>query len=181
MSLFGFGKRSRKRRSRRSSRRSRRVSRRRSRRSRRGSRRGSFERVGNKVHIVGKKGKTKVLKIKKDKDGREFYVSGKRKTKHFLEGGKVGKRSRRGSRRSRRVSRRRSRRSRRSRRVSRRRSRRSRRFGYMKNTLLNFMGNFQPAEMSLAQSTTGMSAPQMIRHMKGVPLSVRSNFYTNIV
>jgi hypothetical protein len=51
----------------------------------------------------------------------------------------------------------------------------------MKDTLLNFMGNFQPpAQMSLAQSTTGMSAPQMIGHLKGIPLSVRSNFYTNI-
>lgn len=157
MSVFGFGKRSRRRRSRRSKRRSR--------RSRRRSR-GSFERVGNKIHIAGRKGK-KVLKIKKDKDGREYYVSGKRKTKHFLEGGK----SRRRSRRSRRGSRK-SRRGRRSRR---------RHFGYMKDTLLNFMGNFQPAQMSLAQSTTGMSAPQMIGHMKGVPLSVRSNFYTNIV
>jgi hypothetical protein len=126
MSLFGFGKRSRRRSHR--SRRSKRVSRR--------SRRGSFERVGNKVHVVGKKGKTKVLKIKKNAEGREYYVSGKRKTKHFL-GGKVRK-----SRRSRRVSRRKSRKSRR---VSRRKSRRSRRrFGYMKNSLLNMMGNFQP-------------------------------------
>jgi len=162
MSLFGFGKRSRRR-----SRRSRRVSRSRSRRSKK----GSFERVGNKVHVSGKRGKTKVLKIKRDKDGREYYVSGKRKTKHFLEG-----KGRRRSRRSRK-SRRRSRRSRKS-----RRSRRSRRrFGYMKNTLLNFMGNFQPsAQMSLAQSTTGMSAPQMIGHVKGISKSDLSNFYTNI-
>lgn len=51
----------------------------------------------------------------------------------------------------------------------------------MKDSLLDIMGNFQPSSMmSLAQSTTGMSAPQMINHMKGVPLSVRSNFYTNI-
>lgn len=157
MSLFGFGKRSRRRsrtrrsRSRRSrSRRSR--SRRRSRRSR--GRKGSFERVGNKIHIVGRKGK-KILKIKKNKDGREYYISGKRKTKHFLD--KVSKRR------------------------TRRRSRSGRRFGYMKNTLLDFMGNYQPAQMSLAQSTTGMSAPQMIAHMNRIPLSVRSNFYTNIV
>ncbi len=52
----------------------------------------------------------------------------------------------------------------------------------MKDSLLNIMGNFQPsAQMGFAQSTTGMSAPQMINHMRGVPLSVRSNFYTNIV
>lgn len=142
MSLFGFGKRSRRRS---------RKSKRRSRRSRR-SRKSSFERVGNKIHISGRKGKTKVLKIKKNKDGREYYVSGKRKTKHFLDSRKTRK-----SRKSR------------------------RRFGYMKNTLLNYMGNFQPpAMMSLAQSTTGYSAPQMIGHMDDVALSNRSNFYTNI-
>jgi len=51
----------------------------------------------------------------------------------------------------------------------------------MKNSLLNYMGNFRPSsQMSLAQSTTGMSAPQMVGHMRGVPLSLRSNFYTNI-
>ena len=108
----------------------------------------------------------KVLKVKKDREGREYYTSGKRKTKHFLEG---KARRRRGSRRSRRGSRRRS------------RGRRRRSFGYMKNSLLDIMGNFQPpAMMSLAQSTTGMSAPQMIGHIGGIPKSLRSNFYTNI-
>ena len=162
MSLFGFGKRSRKRRSRRvsrkgrSSRRSRRGSRRRG--SRRRSRRNSgIERIGNKVKVAGRGGKIKSLKVKKDKEGREYYVSGKRKTKHFLE----GKKRRRSTRR--------------------RRSAR-RNFGYMKNGLINMMGNFRPsAQMSLAQSTTGMSAPQMIGHMNGIPPSLRSNFYTNIL
>ena len=89
----------------------------------------------------------KSLKIKVDHEGREYYVSGKRKTKHFLDS-----------------------------KVSRRRRRR---FG---GSLLNIMGNFQPpAMMSLAQSTTGDSAPQMINHMRGIPLGLRSNFYTNIV
>ena len=51
----------------------------------------------------------------------------------------------------------------------------------MKNTLLNFMGNFNPpAQMSLAQSTTGMPANQMINHMNNVSKSDRSNFYTEI-
>ncbi len=52
----------------------------------------------------------------------------------------------------------------------------------MKNSLLNMMGNFRPsAEMSLAQSTTGMSAPQMMQHVGGISKSDLSNFYTNIV
>ena len=166
MSIFGFGKRSRSRRSRRvNRRRNRRSNRRRSRRSnlRRHSRKGSLAHwksfahsksfavhmtIGNKIYFI-KNNKTKVFKIKKNKDGRRYYVSGKRK--HFLDS-KVHRRSHRRS------------------------------FGYMKNTLLNYMGNFQPsAKMSLAQSTTGMSAPQMIGHMNQVPLSSRSNFYTNIV
>jgi hypothetical protein len=148
MSSFEFGKRSRKRRSSRS----RRVSkgRSRSRRSRsRHSRRGSYKRVGNKINVVVR-GKTKSLKVKKNKEGREYYVSGKRRTKHFLEGSvKRSKRS----------------------------SRSRRKFG----GLIDIMGNFSPAEMSLAQSTTGLSAPQMIRHIGEIPPSLRSNFYTNLI
>ncbi len=34
--------------------------------------------------------------------------------------------------------------------------------------LLSMMGNFSPAEMSLAQSTTGLSAPQMRMHLEGI-------------
>jgi len=42
------------------------------------------------------------------------------------------------------------------------------------------MGNFRPsAEMSLAQSTTGMSASQMEQHMAGIPMNLRANFYQN--
>lgn len=151
MSLFGFGRR---RRSRRGSKRSKR-----SRRSRRGSKRSrrsssKHERVGNKLKIVGKGGKVKSFKIRKTEHGLEYYVSGKRKTKHFLGGVKKH---------------------------SRRKHRRSRKFGYMKDSLLDIMGNFQPsAEMSLAQSTTGLSAPQMISHMNDISLNNRSNFYTNV-
>ena len=47
----------------------------------------------------------------------------------------------------------------------------------MKNGLLSYMGNFQPALMSLAQSTTGMSAPQMSGHVGGIPKSLLSNFF----
>jgi len=48
----------------------------------------------------------------------------------------------------------------------------------MKNSLLDFMGNFQPsAQMSLAQSTTGMSAPQMMRHLGNTPANLKANFY----
>ncbi len=111
------------------------------------SRRSKSKRVGNRINIV-KRGRSKSFKIKKNKDGREYYMSGKKKTKHFLSKKK-------------------------------RHSKRSRKFG--SGGLINIMGNFNPpAQMSLAQSTTGMSAPQMFGHMKGVPLSLRSNFYTNI-
>lgn len=128
MSMFEFGKKTR--------------------RNRRSLRRGSVERKGNRISIRSVRGKTKILKIRKNFDGREYYVSGKRKTKHFLD---------------------------------KRKSRRKRHFGYMKDGLINYMGNFQPnSQMSLAQSTTGMSASQMIDHLKNIPSSVRSNFYTNI-
>jgi hypothetical protein len=52
----------------------------------------------------------------------------------------------------------------------------------MKDGLLSMMGNFRPpAEMSLAQSTTGMSPDQMRQHMAGIPPALRSNFFNNIV
>lgn len=141
--------------------------------SRRTNRRRSIKkyikRVGNKVHVNSRGGKIKILKVKVNKNGREYYVSGINKTKHYLS--KRRKVSRKASRRgSRRGSRRRSRRGSR---------RRSRKFGYNKNTLLSMMGNFAPAEMSLAQSTTGLSPEQMIIKMDNTPLSNRSNFYTN--
>ena len=90
------------------------------------------------------------------------------------------RRSRRRRSRRRRSRRSRRRRSKRSRRRRRRKRSRRRRFGYMKNGLLSYMGNFQPALMSLAQSTTGMSAPQMSGHVGGIPKSLLSNFYTEI-
>jgi hypothetical protein len=142
MTSFGFGRRSRKRKTRRS---------RRSRRSRRVSRRSRLGRVGNRINVAGRGGKIKSLKIKTTKDGRQYYVTGKRKTKHYLEGS--GKRRRRGSRSG-------------------------RRFG--NDSLLSIMGNFSPAQMSLAQSTTGMSAPQALGHLRGISKSNLSNFYTNI-
>jgi len=108
-----------------------------------------FERVGNRVHVLGRGGKLKKLKIKMDrKSGREYYVSGKRKTKHYIEG-KV------------------------------RRRRRS--FGSGASSTLGMMGNFRPpAQMSLAQATTGFSAPQMANHLMGIRKSDLSNFYTEI-
>jgi hypothetical protein len=100
------------------------------------------KRVGNKLKIVSR-GKTKTFKVKKNCDGREYYVSGKRKTKHYL-------------------------------------SKKRRHFGNSKGSLIDIMGNFRPeAEMSFAQSTTGMSAPQMLNHMGDVPLNLRANNYTN--
>jgi hypothetical protein len=52
----------------------------------------------------------------------------------------------------------------------------------MKDSLLDYMGNFQPsAQMSLDQSTTGLSAPQMITHVDNISPRNRSNFYTEIM
>lgn len=152
MFLFGFGNRSRRRRTkRRGSKRSKSRKHRHSRKSRRVSyrkrRSSKIQRVGNKVNIIGRGGKIKSFKVKTNmKNGRDYYVSGKRKTKHYL--------------------------------TAKRRT--SRRFGSGKDSLLNMMGNFSPAEMSLAQSTTGMSAPQMQQHLNGISRSDLSNFYTNI-
>jgi hypothetical protein len=63
-----------------------------------------------------------------------------------------------------------------------RRKRRSRRrsFGRMSN-LSNTMGNYQPGQgMSTFQQYTGMSPGQMAGHVGGIPMSDRSNFYTNL-
>lgn len=135
--MYSFGRKTRKH--------SKRSGRKRSGRKRSGHKRSkSIKRVGNKVIVNGRGGKQKTLKVKKNSQGREYYVSGKRKTKHFLSSNRV------------------------------------RSFGN-KGSLLNIMGNFQPpAQMSLAQSTTGFSAPQMNRHMSQIARSDLSNFYNNI-
>jgi hypothetical protein len=64
-------------------------------------------------------------------------------------------------------------------RQSRRRTRQSRRRSFgSKDSLSNMMGNFRPpAEMSFAQSTTGMAPSQMANHMGDIPPSLRDNFY----
>ena len=118
---------------------------------RRRSKRSSV-RVGNKISKLVRmrtRGRSttvkKVFKIKKSKDGREYYVSGKKKTRHYLS-------KRRSSRRS---------------------------FGDMKDSLSNMMGNFRPAQMSLAESTTGFGPDQMAQHMADVPPSLLPEFYTS--
>lgn len=98
----------------------------------------------HRISIKGRGGKMKSLKIRIARDGREYYVSGKTKKKHFLS----------------------------------KRKRSSKRHFGSKDSLINYMGNFQPpAQMSLAQSTTGFSAPQMRAHMKNIPQNLKSNFY----
>ena len=64
-------------------------------------------------------------------------------------------------------------------------SRFGRKFGKISG-LQNIMGNYAGAGdgdsgMSSFQKYTGMSADQMAEHLSGIPTSVRSNFYTNIV
>lgn len=119
------------------------------RRSRKRSRRSSRKslkrrkRVGNKVHLAN----GKVLKVQKDKKGREFIRSGKSKTKTYV--GKSGRRVK------------------------------SKRFGRQPG-LVNMMGNYAPSKMNTFQQYTGMSAPQMSKHMGGVLKSDRANFYTNV-
>ncbi len=54
--------------------------------------------------------------------------------------------------------------------------RRSRGFG---SSLLSMMANFSPSEMSLAQSTTGMSGAQMQAHIDGISANNLSNFYAS--
>ncbi len=64
--------------------------------------------------------------------------------------------------------------------TSRRKHKKSRRFGN-KGGLLDIMGNFRPpAQMSYAQSYTGLSPDQMARHMANIPPSLRDGFYTYI-
>ena len=50
----------------------------------------------------------------------------------------------------------------------------------MPNTA-KMMGNFHPADMNTFQQYTGMGAYQTKNHFDGIPLSLRSNFYSNVV
>jgi len=92
----------------------------------------------------------KKLKICKDSNGAEFVRSGKSKTKKDI--GVTGKVIK---------------------------AKKSRKFGRQPG-LSSIMGNFSPSQMNALQAYTGMSAPQMAKHMKGVLPSDRQNFYTNI-
>ena len=63
-------------------------------------------------------------------------------------------------------------------------SRRKSRFGHgvsanMPNTA-KMMGNFSPAEMNTFQQYTGMGPYQSNNHLNGIPLGLRSNFYSNV-
>lgn len=62
---------------------------------------------------------------------------------------------------------------------SRKLSRKRRQFG-SKSSLLNYMGNYSPAEMSVANSYIGMSPAQYNGRLSDIPISVRSNFYTDL-
>lgn len=63
---------------------------------------------------------------------------------------------------------------------SRKISKKRRHFG-SKSDLLDYMGNYKPiSEMSLSQSVVGMSPSQFNNHLKNIPMSIRSNFNTNL-
>jgi hypothetical protein len=66
-----------------------------------------------------------------------------------------------------------------SKKMSRKLSRNIRHFG-SKSSLLNYMGNYSPAEISIANSYVGMSPDQYNGRLSQIPMSVRSNFYTNL-
>ncbi len=159
---------------RRKSRRSRRRRKSRSRRRRKSRSKSKRKRVGNKVHMAN----GKVLKVQKDKDGNEFIRSGKSKSKTYV--GKTGKQIKKKKSHKRRKSRK-SRKSRRRRKSSskKRRRRRRKRFG-KKPGLISIMGNYSPSKMNSFQQYTGMSAPQMTKHMSNVLKSDRANFYANL-
>ena len=140
---------------------------RKSRRRRRKSRRRKStkrHRVGNNVILAnGKK-----LKVQKDKDGWEFVRSGKKRTKSYVgKTGKVIKKPKKS-------------RSKRRRRKSSSKRRRRRKFGRQPG-LVSMMGDFRPlSQMNTFQQRTGMSGPQMSKHMAGVLKSDRANFYTSV-
>ena len=154
----------------------RRSSKRRSRRKR--SRKSKRCRKGNKLHLAN----GKVLKIRKDAAGNEYVVSGKSRSKKYV--GKTGKpvKKKKMSRRRKKSSKRRrkSKSKRRRRKSSSKRRRRKRSFGKMPG-LVNIMGNYRPPnKMNTFQQYTGMSAPQMMKHMDNVLKSDRANFYTSV-
>jgi hypothetical protein len=55
-----------------------------------------------------------------------------------------------------------------------------RRFGSGTSSVLKYMGNTDPNQMSYSQSYTGMGPSQMQDHVDSIPPSLRSNFYGDV-